>query len=426
MQLSLSARILLRPLLFIFIVWILYVAGSATLLYWTGRSEEETVLTNLIMRIQTSLLYKNGRWDTTLYNADPYTPHPSGSGGFSSPLYIVTTEGFVIERTQPITGFLDSSEFARLSEFTEPKTISTVTNEQWRVLSKVLKTPQGETVGVATVSYYRPNPLIIAEIDAKLEANATRLLTQIRITSQEIDVSQVNMQTIDYDVAFEIVDIFNRVHKNSGRTPAFIDVSYVASVLRQPSRFSTVDARTGERYLVRMEPYYDENGKAVGVIVAGQSLKSLEKSLLNYGIFNGIMSIFLFSATAIALLRSSWYRHAREKHLKTTPSEKPLPTRISFRKKESIIQVDEQEISIPYATNQYYLCEAVFSAPKKRWELDEILDRFGEEVNRDQWRKVYDAMMLVNKKLVDVLPDKLIILQEKTYRLNPRFLPFLS
>src|SRR5438105_565827 len=77
----------------------------------------------LTARIQNDLKYKNKSWDTRMYAADPYTPHPTGSSGFTTPLYILATDGFVIERNQPINGYLDSSDFKHILSFKSPQTI---------------------------------------------------------------------------------------------------------------------------------------------------------------------------------------------------------------------------------------------------------------------------------------------------------------
>ena len=63
----------------------------------------------------------------------------------------------------------------------------------------------------------------------------------------------------------------------------------------------------------------------------------------------------------------------------------------------------------------------LFSKPTKRWETDELLDRFGEDPELENGRKVYDAMISVNKKVSKVIPLKLILNQNKTYQLNQEF-----
>ena len=111
---------------------------------------------SLSQRIQHDIKYDQGKWDTKLYNADPFTPYPHGSSGFSQPLYIITSEGFVIERNRPISGLLDSSDFKHLLSFSRPQSISTVTNENWRVLSSPIRN-KARTIGVVLVAFYNPS-----------------------------------------------------------------------------------------------------------------------------------------------------------------------------------------------------------------------------------------------------------------------------
>src|SRR5581483_9497719 len=80
-------------------------------------SQTKKQLNEFTHRVVSDLSYKNGTFDTSLYTADPKTPHPNGSSGFTSPLYIITTNGFVIERTHPINGFLDASDYKKSLSF---------------------------------------------------------------------------------------------------------------------------------------------------------------------------------------------------------------------------------------------------------------------------------------------------------------------
>jgi DNA-binding response OmpR family regulator len=80
--------------------------------------------------------------------------------------------------------------------------------------------------------------------------------------------------------------------------------------------------------------------------------------------------------------------------------------------------MNEQIIQIPYASNQYYIMTALFSNPKKRWEQDEILEKFGEVESEEGWRKVYDAHLAINRKV----GFKLIDYRDKLFRINPEYL----
>jgi hypothetical protein len=80
--------------------------------------------------------------------------------------------------------------------------------------------------------------------------------------------------------------------------------------------------------------------------------------------------------------------------------------------------VDDVAYPIAFATNQYYLCEALFAFPKKRWETDELLDRFGSDVENKNSRTLYDTVLALNRKFL----WRLISYKDKTYQLNPELI----
>ena len=94
------------------------------------------------------------------------------------------------------------------------------------------------------------------------------------------------------------------------------------------------------------------------------------------------------------------------------------------RKKEIFKPINEKEVKIPYGTNQYNLCKAVFGTTKKRWENDELLDKFGANIEDVKVkRQPYDAMLAVNKKVKQESGiNNLILCENKTFRLNPKYL----
>lgn len=98
---------------------------------------------------------------------------------------------------------------------------------------------------------------------------------------------------------------------------------------------------------------------------------------------------------------------------------------VSFDDKKPAIIINEKEVKIPYGTNQYNLCKAVFGKTKKRWENDELLDKFGANIEEIKVkRQPYDAMLAINKKVKQESGiDNLILCESKTFRLNPKYLP---
>lgn len=377
---------------------------------------EQIALQKLTQQVEHDLDYENGKWNTAKYNADPNTPHPSGSSGFASSLYIITADGFVIERTQPINGILDSADFKHLSKFQTPQTINIVTNEQWRVLSKPVTNQNNKTIGVAMVTYLNPQSQLLQSIDDKLLRNITYILSSVAIKNDEIDVSKVDVRDVDYDISFEIVNRFNRVLLNTGRVPTYIDPSYVEEELANAEgQTHFTDPDTGKVYLLYKKHLSDANNKPVGVIVAGKSIDYI----------NNLMSNLLLPALGLGILACAvtpflvyylviW---SAKKQRDTEFNKKSDPETIAFDLQNSMLTIDKKAVQIPYATNQYELANAVFAAPAKRWELDELLEKFGETENFNNWRKVYDATLALNKRA----GLKLVVYKDKTFRLNPDF-----
>jgi len=170
-------------------------------------------------------------------------------------------------------------------------------------------------------------------------------------------------------------------------------------------------------------PLIDANNNVTGVIVVGRSISYIFEIIRNFTIAEfctGLIFLIVFSFTAIIVVR----KHVIYTRTMPVP-EKSEVHHISFDKKAGSIVLDHEEIIIPYATNQYYLCDTLFSNPKRRWELDELLEKFGEQ-DLTNWRKVYDAMVIINKKIAQYMDEKLIVVKDKTYQINPKLLPKLS
>ena len=396
---------------FIYIAFILIFQTTITFIFlrYIAIQDAKHSLEELYTRISNDLQIKNGKWDTTLYNADPHTPHPSGSNGFITPLYIITSGGFVIERNQPISGLLDSSDFKHLQAFQTPQTLAVVTNDQWRVLSKPILGKNNEVLGLTSVAYHNPNENILNVIDSTLLESLEKINSAIKVTNNSIDVKDVDIRTIRYDIAFEVINTYNKVLLQNGRTPTYIDPSYIDSELKRSITRIVRDSHTGEQFLIYMQPIKDSNGKSQGIILIGRSLYSIHNTLRAYVIFSLGFGIFLIIPLLLLLSQRLFIFKTKSVNVDSYPEE------VAFDSKESVILADKKIIAIPYATNQYYLCKAVFSHPKKRWELDELLKKFGDQDSSQNWRKVYDAAIMVNKKA----GFKLISYQDKTFRLNP-------
>jgi len=362
---------------------------------------------NLTQRIMHDIKIVNDEWDISLYNADPQTPYPHGSSGFSKPLYILTSSGFVIERNQPIAGFLDSSDFKHLLDFTSPATITAETGETWRVLSKPI-IDDGKTIGVIVVSYFNAQSSQFPDLDKKLEDNAGNLLSQVNVKNNKISVENVDVRNIHYDVSFEVVNIFNKSLINNGRTPSFIDTSYIDRELNSPDSRIIQETGTNAKYITYTGKLYNNKKQIKGIVIAAEPVTIADNFLQKYLYYFGIIS-----AITTPVLIFFAYRYLN----KTNPDnfrKKLKFNKATFNNSQGIIYLDNKKYPIPKVSNQYYLIEAVFSNRNKHWGQRELLKRFGVETSEENWRKVYDAMQAINKR-VDF---KLIVYENKTYAIN--------
>jgi len=384
-------KIIIHAILFGLLFFILSLVNTNQKLQFTAQ------------RIQEDITYQDGTWDTSSYNGDPML---SGT----SVIYILASDGFVIERWKPISGYLDASDFKHLLEFKEVQTIKTVSNQEWRILSVPIHN-NGEMVGVVTVSSYHPLPEVLPTFDQQLREAANALLEHVEISQNDIALTGFDQRTFPYYISFQIVNKFNTIvakgnNTNSiDRLPNFIDPSYVSTQLQRFPLAFVRDQKNGDIFFLLSNPLQDESGQTKGIIVVGENLAFLLQPFAAYfGIVVLVVSILVTQQNL-----TTWYRRSHSK-IKTM--------KMSFNEKTSILSINDSEIPIPYASNQYYLTQAVLSRPKKRWEVDELLERLGEDPRHNSWRKIYDAMNQVNKKAYPVLEKKLILLEEKTYRLN--------
>ena len=395
-----------------------------TLIRYFALQQVRDDLHSFTQRISQSLVYSNGRWDTTRYTADPQTPHPSGSSGFLTPLYIISADGFIIERNAPIPGFLDSSDFSHLMDFQKAQNVSIITNEQWRVISKPVVV-NGKTIGVIVGALYHPERFIPSVADTKINNTINYLQSGLDISNSSMNVNSIDLRGIDYDVSFEIVNNFNKVLLNNGRMPTFIDKSYIYQELESGTNTRTIqDPSKKISYIVVKQTLYDAEHNPVGIVLAGKSINYINTTF--YKALPYIIGFLLFSSLlAYYTLRSLIVRGIQDviSFYDQTKQEKSFPKSISFNKRDGKLQIDEHSIEIPIDSNQYYLCKAIFSNIKKRWELDELLEEFGDDSAVENWRKIYDTMTVINKKASPYLPVKLIELREKTYSLNPDLQP---
>lgn len=384
-----------------------------------------TSLKDTVARVENDQIFKNNRWDTTGYVNDDQMPPSSG------PLYIITSDGFVIERYDQISGFLDTSKFEYASSFSTPQTITTPANELWRLYSKPI-TKDGVTVGTVFLGYYLPDPENTQSIDKQLLSGADYIVSNIKVDSNnQINIQNVDSRKIGVFLSFEIVDQFNKRLEGSGPPPAYIDRSYLSDFIKEKTE-SIKDSKTGEPFQIYSKPITDSSGNVAGLIITASSLKQVNQILRNqliFSILTGAITAVLTVLLLAYLLRHELAKMAEE--IKTRMQKGlSLPGRNSglvFDLDKSIIRFGDKELRIPYSSYQYDICKVLFSNPKKRWEWDEIVEKMGEEyvdlAPKQVWRKVYDAVRIINEKSSQVFGANVIVTETKTFRVNTQIRP---
>lgn len=365
----------------------------------------ENNLQKNIKQILSDIKYENGKWDTTLYFQDTNTP-------FDKPLYIFTDRGFVIERMNQINGFFDTAQFEYSNSFSSPKTVTTQTNTTWRVYSLPIERNK-KIEGTILTAYYDPNLQILSDIDQLLVENARQIDTFIEFKNNKLNADKLDSKNIHHSIYFSVIDRFNKVIKEDGAPPTFMDRSYVSNELLVTKSRQIIDKKTGEHFLALSQPILDKNQNTIGIIIIASSLKNINsilKDQRDFLIFSGSL-VLIFILILIVYIYSK----------KIQAIKYISPNKISFDKINSCILLDNYSIPFEYASIQYDLCKTLFVSPGKRWENDELLEKNRMDEDNSQ-RVFYDASIRINNKIFDKIGTKLIIYKDKTYTINPDLL----
>ncbi len=420
--------------------FLVYLITNLLYLRFVSYSDVQKILKDQNNKIVSDLVYREGKWNTTGYNNDYKIP-------FNNPLYIITTDGFVIDRESPITGFLDTSDFTYSSSFQQPQTVTTPANEIWRMFSKVITSKSGVPIGNILVGYYQPDLKAFEDVDNQLTNGAVIIASQIKINGDTLDTSSVDVREVSVFLSFEIVDRFNHALKSVGGIPAHIDRSYLPTILK--TQYQTVtNARTGEQFLVYFTPFV-ESKNPVGVIVSGYPLQQVNKDLQNQLVFSvgsgAVVIVILIILLGFLLQRNiaSLLKKAGEAAQKVLYVSHRAGA-FGFDQDTGLIYLGDKKMEVPVKTKQYYICKVLFSKPNKNWENDEIIDRlsstgilegstaetadmYGSKLEEKDMRKkakmISDAIRLVNEKAKQVFGYEVVLLQGKTYRINPNIQP---
>jgi hypothetical protein len=412
----LSFQQLKRPVVVFGILLFGQFVVGVLIIYIVAAVQMRGELTQVVQRAKEDIVYSDGQWDTSRYDTDPEIPGPNK-------LYVVTKDGFIIDRSHPISGYLDTSDFKQLQTYISPKTVSTVTGQMWRLYSTILNNGSGDPVGIATIGVISPDESQLGKVDGDLMSLGGKLAGEISTNDSTIDTSKVNVRGIPYNVSFQVVDQFNKIHLKSDnsnsldRLPNYIDPSYIVGNLKSPFFRQVADDKQNDLYLVHSEPVTDKDGKPVGTVIAARTIE----------VYRGLLRVFVIVGLPLILALTLLYGFAFRRWIganvgREVPNSPPLKldeiNSLAFNKATSAIEVNGRKIKLTQGTNQYNMCQVLMASPKKRWTADELLAKIGEKIDRDGWRKLYDAMNSVNKKVAYVMEAKLITTSNKTYRLN--------
>lgn len=395
-------------------VFILYLVANYFIIYFLSVSDIKSYLNKSAANVASDFEYVGGKWNTERYLADISTPT-------EIPLYIYTTDGFLMDRLNVIHGLLDTSNFDYASSFKQPTTIVSPAGETWRASSHSVDR-NGQNKGVIVVAYFEPKGMPIKEVDAKLQEMAVMLDSKIQLTGGLLDVSKVSQKEVGANISFEIVDTFNRSLMSIGGAPAFIDKSYVQDVLSFHGFRKVYDGKTRVPYLVFSQPIVSNN-ETVGVVVAGKGLDQLEKTLgyqLWFSLIAGIVAILLFMVVVVYLYRHDISDVVQERIDNLANPAPPEIHSISFdREKGNIVINKDILISIPPDSHQFDICSRLFQTPTKNLDTLDLAEVIGDQDASDNVsRMVYDSVLSINDKVKRVLRVQLITRKNHQYRIN--------
>lgn len=409
-----AKKSLLWTLIFFLIVGFLCIPAIEGYYVLKDTSYKQLVssLDGLVGRLKNDLKFKDGFWDISLYNSDPYTTYPNAPSSF--PVYIITSDGFVIERSRFIHGFLDAADFKYLLQFKDPQTVQAPTKEEWRLLSKpIIK--NNRTVGVIMVSKYQPETKILENIDQSLEENINTINSKIKVENNEVNADDLDLRDISFDVAFEIVDSFNKVILSHSRVPSTIDPSHIEPELSAPALRTVVDEQTKEPFLVRSELLYDKSQNPIGLIAMAKPLNPVDDLLKAYRYHMSLL--ILLSGLILSIFCYFLSKRYCNNLLDYLERQYKVPKMIIFYAQDGMLNVNGESISIPKDSYQYQLCLGLFSNINQEWHENDLLKNLEEDKTQVNWRKIYDAYIAINKKI----GFRLINYKNKAYSFNPEY-----
>lgn len=382
-------------------IWIMMTTAIEYVIYDQQLSRVENEISAFATRIQHSVHYANGKWDLTAYVADPQTPHPSGSGGISTPLYILTSDGLILERNAPINGYLDSINFDHVRTFTTAQTFAPIAGESWRVKSRDIVSSEFPTSAVLA-SIYHPERFREEVVDRKLDDALNYLASRVVVSDGVTHTSQIDIRQVDYDVAFVIVSHQHKAILTSGRNPTFIDKSRFHDELQRIGKpYQVIDRVDMSSYLAVSKPILSDDGSPIGIIITAAKYPVLFE-ILTQSPMNWIQITIAFM-----ILQWLLWIYVRQPPIKTQ-----LRT-IWFDGVDGMLHLDRVTIPIPIHSYQHSLIQTLLADPYRSHTADSIL-KANEEPGQNAWRKVYDAMTQLNRKTNPIL-GRLVVLKDSHF-----------
>src|SRR5207302_9599100 len=83
-----------------FLFYFIQLVLGGFIVYQVALNQTSSSLRTISQRVKEDIIYTKGKWDMQRYNSDPDVPG-------TYPLYILGTDGFVLDRWKPVHGFLD-------------------------------------------------------------------------------------------------------------------------------------------------------------------------------------------------------------------------------------------------------------------------------------------------------------------------------
>lgn len=408
-------KIVLKLSSFFLITFLFYLIANYFIVYFLTANDIKEYLKRTTVNIISDFDYKDGHWDTDKYLSDISTPT-------EIPLYIFSTDGFLMDRLNVVRGLLDTSNFDYASSFASPKTFISPIGETWRAYSHPIK--RGNQIkGVILVAYFDPRGIPEKEIDGVLQATAVNIDSKVQITGGALDVVHVRQKDIDPNISFEIVDTFNKSLVSYGGPPAYVDKSYIQDVLTQEGFRTVEDGKTKTKYLMYAKPIISDN-QPIGMVVAGKGLDQLEKALryqLWLSLSAGLVAILLFITIVVYLYRHDISDIVQERLTNLANPAPPDIQSISFDKEKGFIIVNKDiQIPIPTNSHQYDICLKLFQFPNKKFDTLDLGEATGDQnTGKSDARMVYDAILAINEKVRKILRKQLIRRKDYLYCINP-------